>query len=124
MVRSEPRPAGVTVDATIAEISRSSVAEALAGRMLDERESFWSVVHPVFMARDLTRDDLRKIVQVGLESSNGNYRVLTRLFGIPDEDYKRFLSFLRKHDCHLPYQRFRTARAGSGAAGRSAAAGE
>ena len=27
---------------------------------------------------------------------------------MPDEDYKRFLSFLRKHDCHLPFQRFRT----------------
>jgi hypothetical protein len=29
---------------------------------------------------------------------------------MPNEDYKRFLSFLRKHDCHLPFQRFRTAR--------------
>jgi hypothetical protein len=28
---------------------------------------------------------------------------------MPDEDYKRFLSFLRKHDCHLPFQRFRVA---------------
>jgi len=27
------------------------------------------------------------------------------------EDYKRFLSFLRKHDCHLPFQRFRTVTA-------------
>jgi hypothetical protein len=23
------------------------------------------------------------------------------------EDYKRFLSFLRKHDCHFAFQRFR-----------------
>ena len=27
---------------------------------------------------------------------------------MPAEDYKRFLSFLRKHDCHIPFQRFRT----------------
>jgi hypothetical protein len=33
-----------------------------------------------------------------------------RLFNMPNEDYKRFLSFLRKHDCQLPYQRFRAAR--------------
>ena len=26
---------------------------------------------------------------------------------MPPDDYKRFLSFLRKHDCHLPFQRFR-----------------
>jgi hypothetical protein len=30
-----------------------------------------------------------------------------QLFNMPGEDYKRFLSFLRKHDCHLPFQRFR-----------------
>jgi hypothetical protein len=28
---------------------------------------------------------------------------------MPPDDYKRFLSFLRKHDCHLPFQRFRAA---------------
>jgi transcriptional regulator with GAF, ATPase, and Fis domain len=86
-----------------------SAADELAVRMLQHGESFWSVVYPVFMSRDLTRDDLRKIVQIGLESTNGNYRLLIQLFNMPDEDYKRFLSFLRKHDCHLPFQRFRVA---------------
>lgn len=86
-----------------------SAAEELAARMLQNGESFWSAVYPVFMSRDLTRDDLRKIVQLGLESTNGNYRLLIQLFNMPDEDYKRFLSFLRKHDCHLPFQRFRVA---------------
>ena len=62
------------------------------------------------MSRDLTREDLRKIVQIGLENTNGNYRLLIQLFNMGDEDYKRFLSFLRKHDCHLPFQRFRAPR--------------
>ena len=48
---------------------------------------------------------------MGLESTNGNYRSLVQLFNMPTEDYKRFLSFLRKHDCHLPFQRFRAAPA-------------
>jgi hypothetical protein len=61
------------------------------------------------MARDLTRADLRRIVQIGLENTNGNYRSLVQLFNMPGDDYKRFLSFLRKHDCHLPFQRFRAA---------------
>src|SRR4029450_8035321 len=79
--------------------------------MLTHGESFWSAVYPVFMSRELTRADLRRIVQVGLETTNGNYRLLVQLFNMPQEDYKRFLSFLRKHDCHLPFQRFRTAPA-------------
>jgi transcriptional regulator with GAF, ATPase, and Fis domain len=84
-----------------------SAAERLAGRMLQGGESFWSAVYPVFMSRDLTRDDLRKIVRIGLENTNGNYRLLTQLFNMADEDYKKFLNFLRKHDCHLPFQQFR-----------------
>jgi hypothetical protein len=74
------------------------------------------------MARDLTREDLRKIVQIGLENTSGNYRLLTRLFGMPDEDYKRFLSFLRKHECHLPLKDFRVARVSSTTPARSTAA--
>jgi DNA-binding NtrC family response regulator len=95
------------------QIQRRPVAEELAIRMLEHRESFWAVVYPEFMARDLTRDDLRRIIQIGLESTSGNYRLLTRLFGMPDEDYKRFLSFLRKHECHLPFKHYRVARVSS-----------
>ncbi len=83
------------------------VAEELLNRMTKGGESFWSAVHPAFMARDLTRNELRRIVQLGLETTNGNYRLVVQLFNMPAEDYKRFLSFLRKHDCHLPFQRFR-----------------
>jgi transcriptional regulator with GAF, ATPase, and Fis domain len=91
--------------------SRGSVAEDLAARMIEHGESFWSTVYPLFMSRDLTREDVRKIVRIGLENTGGNYRLLTKQFGMADEDYKRFLGFLRKHECHLPFQGFRVARA-------------
>jgi len=83
-------------------------ADEMTARMLRHGESFWSAVYPVFMARDLTRDDLRRIIEIGLETTNGNYRLLVALFNMPTDDYKRFLAFLRKHNCHLPFQRFRT----------------
>jgi transcriptional regulator with GAF, ATPase, and Fis domain len=86
---------------------KPSHAEELASIMVKHGESFWAAVYPQFMSRDLTRADLRKIVQIGLEITNGNYRMLVQLFNMPNDDYKRFLSFLRKHDCHLPFQRFR-----------------
>ncbi len=88
--------------------SHSAQVEEMTQRMLRQGESFWSVVYPVFMSRDLTRDDLRRIIEIGLESTNGNYRLLVALYNMPNEDYKRFLGFLRKHNCHLPFQRFRT----------------
>jgi len=103
-----PRPSPVATDASASSIPGPSQVEEMTARMLRNGESFWSTVYPVFMARDLTRSDLRRIVQTGLESTNGNYRLLVQLFNMPIEDYKRFLGFLRKHDCHLPFQRFRT----------------
>ena len=98
-------PASLAASASPAQ---ASVADELAVRIFDAGESFWSAAYPSFMSRDLTRHDLRKLVQKGLEKTNGNYRLLVRMFNMPVEDYKRFLSFLRKHDCHLPFQRFRT----------------
>jgi transcriptional regulator with GAF, ATPase, and Fis domain len=96
--------AGDSGEATLGNTVR---ADELASAMIKQGESFWSAVYPIFMSRDLTRTDLRRIVQVGLETTNGNYRLLVQLFNMAPQDYKRFLSFLRKHDCHLPFQRFR-----------------
>ena len=94
-----------------ASVPRSSQADELAAMILKHGESFWSAVYPIFMSRDLTRADLRRIVRVGLETTNGNYRTLVQLFNMPQKDYTRFVSFLRKHDCHLPFHQFRTAPA-------------
>jgi len=106
-------PAALTANGhgPAAAAPKHSPADELASLMLTHGESFWSAVYPVFMSRDLTRADLRKVIQMGLETTNGNYRSLVQLFNMPAEDYKRFLSFLRKHDCHLPFQRFRAAPA-------------
>jgi len=103
-----PQPAPSTNGAAVASFD---VAEQLATRMLRQGESFWSAVYPAFMSRDLTREHLRKVIQIGLERTNGNYRLLVERFNMPATDYKRFLGFLRKHDCHLPFQKFRAAPA-------------
>jgi two-component system, NtrC family, response regulator AtoC len=83
------------------------VADATFNRLVGGEESFWSVVYAPFMARDLTRADLRRIVTLGLERTKGNYRLLMQLFHMSESDHKRFLTFLRKYQCQLPFQSFR-----------------
>ena len=91
--------------------SATSLAESLFERMVDGHEAFWSLVYPLFTARDLTRADLRQIVTRGLEQTRGNYKMLAELFNIPKPgDYKRFLNFLRRHGCEVPFQRFRAVK--------------
>ena len=101
--RPDPEPAAAAVPVR-------SLVDDLFDRMVNGRESFWRVVYPLFMARDLTRDGLRAILRRGLERTGGNYKMLAELFNLEREDYKRLLNFLRKHDCQIPFQRFRTAR--------------
>lgn len=88
-------------------LSHAARVEDLVNRLLTHRESFWTSAYPLFIARDLTRDDLRFIIRTGLERTRGSYRLLLELFNMPSQDYKRFLGFLKQHDCHLPFQRFR-----------------
>jgi transcriptional regulator with PAS, ATPase and Fis domain len=82
-------------------------ADELYDKMVVEGESFWSAVHPLFTARDMTRDDMRTIISRGLTQTRGSYRLVLQLFNMPAEDYKAFLNFLRKHQCHMPFFKFR-----------------
>jgi hypothetical protein len=86
-----------------------SVADQLFERMVKDGESFWSAVHPAFLLRDLTRDHVRELVSKGLRQARGNYKILLPLFNMKESDYRRFLTFLRKHELHQPFRRFRTA---------------
>jgi hypothetical protein len=90
--------------------------ELVFDRMVKHRESFWSAVYPAFMTRDLTRSDLRFIVRRGLQETAGSYKLLVELLNMKPTDYKRFLNFLRKHECQVPFERFRSARARPSAA--------
>ncbi len=81
-------------------------AEVLFERMVRDGETFWTVVYEPFMARDITRHDLRSIVRQALCLTGGSYKGVAQLFNIPS-DYKRLLNVLRKYQCHLPIQEFR-----------------
>ena len=86
---------------------RKTVADELFKRLLEERESFWNVVYPLYMQREITRGNVRDVVRKGLEEARGNYKIVARLFNMEQRDYKRFLNFLRKHDCQLPFKEYR-----------------
>ncbi|PWT85640.1 MAG: sigma-54-dependent Fis family transcriptional regulator [Blastocatellia bacterium] len=83
-------------------------------RRLAEGESFWSAVYEPFKSHDLTRADLRALIDRGLTETRGSYRKLLTLFQMPATDYKRFLAFLYQFNGNLPVQRYRAGRAHEG----------
>ncbi len=98
------------VAAMAAKVPVKRTADILLERMSSNGESFWSAVYEPFMRRDITREDVRAIISRGLDRTRGNYKALVVSFNLELDDYKRFLSFLRKYQCHMPFQQFRAAR--------------
>jgi transcriptional regulator with GAF, ATPase, and Fis domain len=95
------------VIATPPQERRRAIPDALYARIRSGDQNFWDVVYEPFMERELTRRDVREIVRRGLEDARGHYTGVAKLFRLPPTDYKKFLNFLRKHQCLLDYRAFR-----------------
>jgi two-component system response regulator HydG len=100
------------VEAVKAGPAEQSLHEELFARLLQGTDTFWSGVYEPFMTRDLTRRTVRELIRLGLEHTRGNYKQLVTTFNMPPDDYKKFLNFLQKYQCHVPFQGFRMMRAG------------
>ena len=87
---------------------QGQVAQDLYDALVKRGASFWEHVYPMFLARDITRHDLRELVRLGLRESRGRYKSLLKLFGMSPRDYRRFMNFLAAHDCGVGFREFRT----------------
>jgi transcriptional regulator with PAS, ATPase and Fis domain len=92
---------------------RRQVADQLFEELVAGRISFWGDVHRLFLVRDLTRNDIRGLIQRGLATTRGSYRALLPLFHLGRDDYKRFLNFLGTHECQVNVQPFRSGAPGA-----------
>jgi transcriptional regulator with PAS, ATPase and Fis domain len=101
-----PTPAPVPVPA-VAVSPSGDVVDDLYERLTRQRESFWTTVYPLYMQREITRTHVRDVVRKGLEEARGNYKIMVELFNMEAGDYKKFLNFLRKHQCQLPFKDYR-----------------
>ncbi len=98
---------------------RRQVADELYEALTNGVYSFWTHIHPLFLARDITRHDIRQVVRRGLQTTRGSYRGLLPLFRMDGGDYQRFYNFLSAHDCQVDYREFRTEGAAKPAPRRS-----
>jgi DNA-binding NtrC family response regulator len=86
---------------------RRTISDDLYQRITAEQQSFWTTVYPLFMQREITRSSVRDVVRKGLQDARGNYKIVARMFNMEDQDYKKFLNFLRKHHCQPSFKEFR-----------------
>jgi DNA-binding NtrC family response regulator len=75
-----------------------------------EGQDFWSVVHRRYKARDISREKVIALMDLGLRATRGSYKSVAALFNVEDKEYRRFMDFLRRNRCQpdfRPYRRLR-----------------
>jgi two-component system response regulator AtoC len=89
-----PRPAAAGAPSAAAA---PGAAASLVGRMTGGTGTFWDLVYEPFMDRELNRGEVRAVVEEGLRRSNWSYKRALQVFGVGQDDYLKFMDFLRHH---------------------------
>jgi len=71
------------------------------------RKNFWSEVRDPYKRRDIPREKVIALVDIGLRETRGNYKALAELFKVDEKEYRRFMDFLRRSDCRLDFRPYR-----------------
>jgi len=87
--------------------------DALFDALANGTGDFWHDVYDAFIEREITRSDVRHIIERGLAVADGSYRELLQIFRLPSSDYKRLLNFLVRHGCAVDFRPFRPGQAGT-----------
>ena len=74
-----------------------AAAASLVGRMSGGTGTFWNLVYEPFMDRELNRGEVKAVVEEGLRRSNWSYKRALQVFGVQQDDYLKFMDFLRHH---------------------------
>jgi transcriptional regulator with GAF, ATPase, and Fis domain len=92
----EPGSGASTVAASVS-VAPSTLAAELVGRMGAGAGTFWDLVHEPFMDRELNRAEVRSVIEEGLRRSNWSYKRALAVFGVAQDEYLKFMDFLRHH---------------------------
>lgn len=92
--------ATIMMPSVTAEESRGDVQVAQLENAIRDGASFWDSAWKEFLARDLNREDLKRLLRRGYRQHGSSLRELSRAFNIESEAYPRFVSALHKYDLH------------------------
>jgi hypothetical protein len=73
------------------------------------RKNFWQTIHDSYKNRNITRDKVVALVDLGLRSTGGSYKALALKFNLKRNEYRRFMDFLRRNHCLLDFRPYRQA---------------
>jgi DNA-binding NtrC family response regulator/serine/threonine protein kinase/tetratricopeptide (TPR) repeat protein len=77
--------------------------------LTEGKKTFWSAVRDSYKRRDISRERVLALVDLGLRSTQGSYKAVASMFKIKEAEYRRFMDFLRRNNCLLDFRPYRRA---------------
>jgi hypothetical protein len=77
-------------------------------RLTEGKEDFWNAVHAPYKSRDISREKVLALMDIGLRATRGSYKNLATLLNVQDREYRRFMDFLRRNDCQPDFRLYRS----------------
>jgi transcriptional regulator with PAS, ATPase and Fis domain len=76
--------------------------------LIEGQKNFWWV-QDKYKKRDISREKVIALVDLGLKATQGSYKNLATRFQLRDKEYRRFMDFLRRNNCLLDFRPYRRA---------------
>jgi DNA-binding NtrC family response regulator len=96
----------IPIDSSAGEESVDEVRKWLAD-LADGRRNFWTEIHDRYKRRDISREKVVALIDLGLRTTRGSYKNLASLLHIQEREYRRLMDFLRRNNCLLDFRPYR-----------------
>jgi transcriptional regulator with PAS, ATPase and Fis domain len=91
------------------ELPTDEALDAWFRDLTEGRRDFWTNVHDRYRRRDISRETIVALFDLGLRKTRGSYRKLASMFRLEPADYRRMMDFLRRSNCLLDFRPYRKA---------------
>jgi len=75
--------------------------------LAEGRRDFWTEVRDRYRRRDISREKVVALIDLGLRKTRGSYKNLATLLHIEQDEYRRLMDFLRRNHCLLDFRPYR-----------------
>jgi DNA-binding NtrC family response regulator len=103
---SEKTILSIPIEDSTGEESVNEVRKWLAD-LADGRRNFWTEIHERYKRRDISREKVVALIDLGLRTTRGSYKNLASLIHIQEGEYRRLMDFLRRNNCLLDFRPYR-----------------
>ena len=90
-----------------AAVRKSADVETCFRRLTEGRDTFWNAVHAPYKSRDISREKVLALMDMGLRMTKGSYKNLAALLQVGEAEYRRFMDFIRRNKCQPDFRPYR-----------------